>query len=274
MPQFPARLHVLLARDAPVGLVIRRGPSKQVCTVLWNRKNDRFELGQWLKGRIYERRCDLSPDGKHFIYFAMNGRWHSEVKGSWTAISRTPYLKAIALLSKGDCWHGGGLFTRNYRYWLNDGCGHEEFTKTKEVVRDTRFKLKEYFGGECPGVYYPQLMRDGWEFIRSDDVDSLHGITRFEKPLGKGWTLAKLAHAGPSFPDKGCYWDEHELIHTKSGKRVSLPHWEWADLDGKRLVWASKGKLFAGRLTESGIIDEHELHDFNDMKFVPVAAPY
>jgi hypothetical protein len=164
MPRFPARLHVLPARDAPVGLVIRRGPSKQVCTVLWNRKNDEFALGQWFKGRIYERRCDLSPDGKHFIYFAMNGRWHSEVKGSWTAISRTPYLKAIALLSKGDCWHGGGLFTRNYRYWLNDGCGHEEFTKTREVVRDTRFKPKEYFGGECPGVYYPQLMRDGWEF--------------------------------------------------------------------------------------------------------------
>jgi cytochrome bd-type quinol oxidase subunit 2 len=30
-------------------------------------------VGQWLKGRIYERRSDLSPDGKHLIYFAMNG---------------------------------------------------------------------------------------------------------------------------------------------------------------------------------------------------------
>src|SRR6267378_7912415 len=60
--RFPARLHVLLAREAKIGLVIRRGPSKSVCTVLWNRERDTFKLGQWMRGRIYERRCDLSPD--------------------------------------------------------------------------------------------------------------------------------------------------------------------------------------------------------------------
>src|SRR5947209_12822707 len=94
---FPARLHVLLAREAPYGVVIRRGPSRQVCTVGWDRQTDRFAVGQWLKGRIYERRCDLSPDGRFLLYFAMNGRWHSEAKGAWTAISRAPYLKAIGL---------------------------------------------------------------------------------------------------------------------------------------------------------------------------------
>src|SRR5688500_8741161 len=117
---FPARLHVLLAREAPVGLVFRRGPSKQVCTFLWDRTTDRFTLGQWLKGRIYERRADLSPDGKHVIYFAMNGKWQSETGGSWTAISRAPWLTAIALFNKGDCWEGGGLFATKNRYWLND----------------------------------------------------------------------------------------------------------------------------------------------------------
>src|SRR5437667_11968152 len=60
--KFPARLHVLFAREAKIGLVIRRGPSKSVCTVLWNRERDTFKLGQWMRGRIYERRCDLSPD--------------------------------------------------------------------------------------------------------------------------------------------------------------------------------------------------------------------
>ena len=84
--KFPARLHVLLASDAKVGLVIRRGPSKSVCTVLWNRDRDTFEPGQWMRGRIYERRCDLSPNGTRFIYFAMNGRWESETKGSWIAV--------------------------------------------------------------------------------------------------------------------------------------------------------------------------------------------
>ncbi|MEK6804025.1 MAG: hypothetical protein AABZ34_15370 [Nitrospirota bacterium] len=73
---------MLLAREAPVGLVIRRGPSRQVCTLLWDRRTDTFTLGQWFKGRIYERRCDLSPDGTHFIYFAMDGKWGGLSKGS------------------------------------------------------------------------------------------------------------------------------------------------------------------------------------------------
>ena len=74
MSEFPARIHVLLASHAPLGLVIRRGPSKHVATVLWNRSRDDFQLGQWLKERIYERRSDLSPDGKHFIYFASTAK--------------------------------------------------------------------------------------------------------------------------------------------------------------------------------------------------------
>lgn len=110
MGKFAARLHVILARNERTGIIIRRGPSKSVCTILWDRKTDKFKLGQWLRGRIYERRSDLSPDGKHFIYFAMNGKWESETKGAWTAISKTPYLKAISLFAKGDCWNGGGLF--------------------------------------------------------------------------------------------------------------------------------------------------------------------
>src|SRR4051794_10940713 len=100
MAQFFARIHVLLARNAPLGVVIRRGPSNQVCSLLWDRRSDQFQVGQWLKGRIYERRSDLSPDGKHLIYFAMNGRWTSEAKGAWTAISKAPYLKALALFPK------------------------------------------------------------------------------------------------------------------------------------------------------------------------------
>lgn len=275
LPRFSARLHVLLAREAPVGLVVRRGPSKQVCTVLWNRKNDTFQLGQWLKGRIYARRSDLSPDGRYFIYFAMNGRWHSEARGSWTAISRTPYLKAIALFPKGDCWHGGGLFTSNSRYWLNDGHGHDQLTTTKEVNRDNRFRPAGNFGGESPGVYYPKLMRDGWELVSTEEPSRTGHLAVFEKPLVRGWLLRKLAHAdGDPGPGKACYWDQHELIHLRSGQTMSFPSWEWADLDEKRLVWASEGKLFAARLTVSGLINEHKLYDFNEMKFERIEAPY
>ena len=69
--------------------------------------HDRLEPGQWFNGRIYERRCDLSPDGDLLIYFA--AKWQAPFE-TWTAVSRTPYLTARALWPKGDAWGGGGLF--------------------------------------------------------------------------------------------------------------------------------------------------------------------
>ena len=266
---FPPRIHVLMARDAPVGVVIRRGPSKSVCTILWDRRRDTFQVGQCLRGRIYERRSDLSPDGKYLIYFAMNGRWSGEAKGSWTAISRAPYLKAIALFPKGDCWNGGGLFTGNKRYWLNQGYGHLNGNDTREVLPDEKFRPEGGVGNECLGVYYPRLLRDGWQLIERSDVDV------FEKPVGRGWVLRKLAHAEiVRDPGKGCYWDEHELMHAQRGLLIDLPKWEWAELDGTRLVWATGGALYAGRVNAQGLCDEVVLADFSGMKFEAVAGPY
>jgi hypothetical protein len=275
MPRFAPRIHVLLASHAAIGVVIRRGPSKSVCTILWDRRRDTFQLGQWLKGRIYERRSDVSPDGKHLIYFAMNGKWKSEAKGSWTAISRTPFLKAVAIFPKGDCWNGGGLFTGNNTYWLNDGYGHTILRDTGEVHRDSRFQPSEYFGGECLSVYYPRLMRDGWKLIERVSVARWQGHDVFEKSVEGGWILRKIAHAEVGAPEgKGCYWDEHELVHPRSEACITCADWEWAELDGKRLVWAAHGKLHAGRLRKGGLCGETELADFSGMTFEPIEAPY
>ena len=125
----PARLHVLIARDAPSALVIRRGRAKQVCTLSWDRTKDLVTLAQWMSGRVYERRCDLSPDGRHWIYFAMNGHWSSESKGSWTAVASAPWLKARVFLPQGDCWQGGGLFL------FLDEVKYEIGTVTNKVAR-------------------------------------------------------------------------------------------------------------------------------------------
>jgi hypothetical protein len=273
--RFPARLHVLLASKARIGLVIRRGPSKRVATIGWDRERDRFELGQWMKGRIYERRCDLSPDGRHLLYFAMNGHWRSEARGAWTAISRAPYVKALALFPKGDCWHGGGLFTSARTYWLNDGYGHQVLRDTKEVRRDAAPPPGPSYGGECPNVYYRRLQRDGW-WLKGLGKESAERrtIDVFERPLLHGWTLRKLAHAEVGAPEgKGCYWDEHALV-APDGAATPMHDWEWADLDDRRLVWASRGQLFAARLEKSGPKGEKVLFDFRPMTFTEIVAPY
>jgi hypothetical protein len=109
-------IYAILARESRVGVVFRRGPSKQVLLLLWHTDTDQFFEGQWFKGRIYERRCDLSPSGKRLIYFA------AKYKGpyaTWTAVSRPPYLTAVALWPKGDAWGGGGLFAKEKEIMLN-----------------------------------------------------------------------------------------------------------------------------------------------------------
>lgn len=110
------RLYVILARDGRSAVVFRRGPSKQVQVLRWWLDDDRLEEGQWLKGRIYERRCDLSPDGELLIYFA--AKWTGPYQ-TWTAVSRPPYLSALALWPKGDAWGGGGLFMSSKTIGLN-----------------------------------------------------------------------------------------------------------------------------------------------------------
>jgi hypothetical protein len=275
MEAFAPRLHVLLARDAPTGVVLRRGPSKQVCTIGWDRERDKFQVGQWLKGRIYERRSDLSPDGKYMIYFAMNGKWTFEARGSWTAISRAPYLKAISLFAKGDAWNGGGLFTGPKTYWLNGADYHTSLRDSGELRRQATTKLPEYEQGECLGVYYPRLMRDGWTRVVCREPGKWLFIDLFDKPAGAGWVLRKFAHRQIHAPaGKGCYWDQHQLLHPATGTEMTFPDWEWAEIDGKRLVWAEHGKLYAGTLGQEGLTTQTLLYDFSDMQFEAKEAPY
>lgn len=271
----PARLHVLLARDAKTAVIIRRGPSRHTAVIGWDRKTDRFQLGQWLYGRIYERRSDLSPDGKHFIYFAMNGRWDSKVKGSWTAISKAPYLRALTLFAKGDCWNGGGLFQSSKEYWLNDGYGHELQLDDARLTRTTELPWHEYYGGECLGVYYVRLQRDGWE-MKDTTLDDNHGhVSVFDKRVNNHWQLRKFAHAKLDRPiGRGVYYDTHELRNLKTEEVIPCDNWEWAEIDGGRLVWAAQGMLHAGQLGPKGLSGEKVLYDFNPMQFERIEAPY
>lgn len=279
----PPRLHVLLASEAPLGIVIRRGPSKQFCTLLWNRKTDSFTMGQWLKGRIYEHRSDLSPDGKHFLYFAMNARRSHQGPTCWTAISRAPYLRAIALHGDEETWFGGGRFLDNKTYLVNGGFFFHTLRESKEVVMKKTdpkapvVSIKEAMqhakypmtGDLC--VYCDRLERDAWSLATKETKN--HFV--FEKPFGRNWMLRSLVNQGsPKGAGKSSTWSEYSLEHLPTGKVQHFPDWEWADIDRSRLVWAAKGQIWAGRLNDHGLSDEKMLHDFNDMRFEAIKAPY
>jgi hypothetical protein len=110
----PPRLFVVMAAKAPVAVVIRRGPSSWAQITLWNTEEDVFTEGAWFRGRIFAEKCDLSPDGKLFVYAAHKGtRVRTSYSDSWTAVSRPPWLHALALWPMGTTYGGGGRFTGN-----------------------------------------------------------------------------------------------------------------------------------------------------------------
>lgn len=113
------RLHLFFATENDRALILRQGPSRQFRMILWHRDTDRFEDGQWFSQKVYVERCSLSPDGRHFIYFALDGRWSSDARGSFTALSRPPYWTALALFPEGDTWGGGGVFLDDTHYWAS-----------------------------------------------------------------------------------------------------------------------------------------------------------
>ena len=65
-----AKLHAILPRKGDKAVVFRRGPSSCVAVIGWDLRKDTFMVGQWLRGRIYPFRCDLSPSGEYLLYFA------------------------------------------------------------------------------------------------------------------------------------------------------------------------------------------------------------
>jgi hypothetical protein len=185
----------------------------------------------------------------------------------------------LSLWPWGDCWNGGGLFLSDKRYWLNAGF-HQSLVAIvgslrKKLTEESDYPVEESYGGECPGIYYIRLQRDGWKLLQPDSLTPHERVTVFEKELPHGWVLEMTAHATIHHPvGKGCYYDTHRIIHAKSGVIHDHPDWEWAEPDGERLVWVTKGVLYAALIHGEGLGDVKVLKDFNDMAFEAIEAPY
>lgn len=131
------RLYVVWRPDAPSAVVLRQGPTRTFCSIGWTLAKDKFVVGQWVKHKLYPERSDISPDGKHLLYFALNGDWKGETKGSWTGLSRAPYLKCVKMWPQGDTWGGGGLLNKD----LTVSWG----TRVDRLVRNGWTKTREGF---------------------------------------------------------------------------------------------------------------------------------
>jgi hypothetical protein len=259
-------LNVLIAKDTPKGVILRRGPSQWVQLILWHTDIDSFEEGQWFRGRIYAGGCDLSPDGSLFLYVALKERTpfrrQSSYTYKWTAVSRPPYFTALALWPLGDTQYGGGVFLNNKAVLLYRESAHAHPDHQPQGL---------HISASLEPDRLRKSSRDGWSLIQE-------GRFSFErKPgyrLGKGITIRPYIwqkyHPGKQYllvseasrePDFKTIF-LHALIDTISDKRTEIKGATWVDWDQQgRLVFARDGQLFASETPQSPL-EVHMIADF------------
>lgn len=265
----PPRLFVYLAREAPVAVVLRRGPGAWARLSLWHTDTDTFEHGQWFGGRIYERRSDISPDGSLFAYFARkSGGSQRPAADSWMAVSRPPWFTALALWFVGGTYWTGGFFLAARSLFIGgttDGPDQGELPRWLKLSKDIPHHNQSNNWTERT-VYFNRLLRDGWTPLPGADVVGARWERR--SPDSRE-TLVMIPKSDSDFrAHGGPHVIEYEV---RAGDRVvPLGRLTWADWDQRgRLILARDGTLVHWRTAG----DTKVLADFNDELPEPAPSP-
>ena len=269
-PTPPARLHAIVAREAPVAVVFRRGPSKQVQMLCWDLKADQVTPGQWLKHRAYAEGADLSPDGRHLIYNAATHNPGHAVASSYVAISKPPFFTAIALYPTPGFDEGGGLFLDNRRFWagaFGKVAGGEDLLRSNGLRRVPTFPAELRSTGRADT---PWMQRNGWQTAGYEAQRDAY-VWTWNKPLAPGWalrqTLTRGLRAHRAGPHGNWIWSGYAVLGPDGGGDLRV---DWADAWQGELLFARDGCLY--RQPPGG--SSRQIADLNANRFRPVRAPY
>jgi len=276
----PPRIFGIVASEAPVAVVFMRHPAKHTQLLEWNLETDEVRSGQWIKGRVFWRRCDLSPDGKLLVCAISNySKKRSEraakeqgleswMTSFWTAVSRPPYFSALALWFFGPSYNGGGSWESNKVLGLNNQ--PYKYYEVKPMKRGYRSHDLDLGPSEDHWIWLHLLKKRGWTKIPDkhygngdlcDSIRSLqfkHGEIRYWEKYG--WGLK--------------FWWE---LRDKKGNVVR--RWEgrqretvWLDVDHRgRVLMAENGCLYAWSDFPKG--EPKLVADLSGNRFEEVAPP-
>lgn len=254
-----ARIHLLAAQKAPFVVVIRRKPTRVFHVLRWNTRTDTLEAGSWFTGRLYEKRCDVSPDGEWMIYFAAG----SGSSPTWTGLARPPWLKAIAWHEGTGTWLGGGfwrdartLCVTAYPGWATPDLQH--------ATTRLPFAVERHDWARDAGDLEVLTHR----FDRDWQVDAEQSAPRTTVAQGANWSVRGVTWSWTRRPST-----RHPTLRvrgpldTATGFAFALDEEpglladaDWADYDALgQLVFARAGVLYrsvladlrAGRITQS-----------------------
>jgi hypothetical protein len=259
------RLYAMVATGAPVALVFRRGPSRWWHLARWNLTSGALEPGAWFHGTLYPRRSDLSPDGKLLTYLALKGGPRAFLGGTYSAVSKAPWLFALAAWR--ECigtYSRGAHFTTPSRRALTDvevgslrplrqrrlGLA---LTGTEQYAAERRRGWVEH--ETCP----PRAASDTWDEKRS---------VILVKPRPRGDQRLLLTDRGwnPSRAIQG----RHPRYDIEGGPALRDAVWADWDPKGRLLVATNRGTLEIRTLRA---LEPVVVHDLANLPRTPTEAP-
>lgn len=240
------RLFGIPALRAPVVAVLHRGPSGWSHVGRWDLARGVYEPGAWLHGTLYSQRCDLSPDGRWLCYFTLKGAARWNAGATYVAISRLPWLTALAAWGTCGTWTRGLHFVEDRRVWQVGPADEGDAEPCREQVGlaftpPATFAVERRRGwSETPDTP-PRRPDDMWDEHRADRV-------RLEKARPGTGGQVRLVVQGRFAAFRSSLPGEVKAVHyeiVEPGGVRPLADAQWADWDaeGRLLVATADGRL-------------------------------
>jgi hypothetical protein len=240
------RLFGIAASRAPVVAVLRRGPTRWSHVGRWDVDRESYTPGAWLSGNLYPQRCDLSPDGQWFCYFTLKQTARWPVGPTYLAISRLPWLTALAAWGTCGTWTRGAHFVDSRRVWEVGAPAQGDAAPCRKklglaLTRPHAFAVERRRGWTETPDSPPRAPSDMWDERRVDRLT-------MEKPQPGSKGAVRLAVRGrfAAFRSALPGWDHHvEYELAADGRAAPLADVQWADwaADGRLLVATRDGRL-------------------------------
>lgn len=244
MGRMGPRLFGIPAGDADTVAIIRRGPSGWCHVSRWEPARGALTAGSWLRGTIYPQRCDLSPDGRWFVYLALkpSARW--SVGATYLVVSRLPWLRALA------AWSTCGTWTRGLHF-VPRGEGSQVGNPDNGDIaplmrryglaptRPETFAVERRRGWREAETTPMRQPGDHWDEQRADAVV-------MEKPRpGRATELLQVSGRHAAFRDNSPAWGQPSYAIVDGAVQRQLDAVQWADWDraGRLLVATRAGQL-------------------------------
>lgn len=244
MPSQPARPRIfgIVAEDADIVAILRRGPSRWTHVGAWNVAAATYESGAWLHGVVYPQRSDVSPDGEFLCYMAMRALSRWSIGDTYIAVSRLPWLTALAAWPTVGTWSRGAHFVRDSsvlelgppkagdvkalrgRYGIAEAAPHSFAVERRRGWTET---------ADTP----PRSATDMWDEKRGAQI-------QMQKPApGQSTMTLRVRGRYAAFRDGQPADCIYELVDE--GRVRSLSNVQWADWDrqGRLLVATVGGHL-------------------------------